>query len=204
MDRKVINEFKSTKETTMTDFPTHTIDTAPAAAKARLEGAQAALGFVPNLYAAMAEAPTLLEAYQTIGDIFGKTDLSETERQIILMSNNDLNGCEYCMAAHTTISQGAGVPTDVIDALRNNTPIADTKLEALRQFARTVNESRGWPLDSDVQALTAAGYTARTVLEVVLGTAMKVLSNYTNHIVETDLDAAFAPNAWQRDVANAA
>lgn len=188
----------------MTDFPTHTIETAPAESKPRLEGAQKALGFVPNLYAAMAEAPALLEGYQTLSDIFDKTDLSATERQIILMTNNYLNGCDYCMAAHTTISQGSGVPADVIDSLRNNTPIADAKLEALRQFAITVNETRGWPLERDVQALIAAGYTTQTVLEVVLGTGLKVLSNYTNHIVETDVDAAFAPNTWERPVANAA
>lgn len=120
------------------------------------------------------------------------------------MTNNVLNGCEYCMAAHTIISQGQGVPADVIEALRNNTPIADAKLEALRQFAKTVNETRGWPAEGDIQTLIAAGYTTRTVLEVVLGTAVKVMSNYTNHIVETDVDDAFAPNAWQAPAADAA
>ena len=188
----------------MTDFPIHTVETAPAAAKPRLEATQNALGFVPNLFAAMAEAPALLEGYQTISDIFDKTNLSATERQIVLMTNNYVNGCDYCMAAHTTISQGQGVPEDVIEALRNDTPIADPKLEALRQFSKVVTESRGWPLERDVQALIAAGYTLQTVLEVILGTGMKVLSNYTNHIVETDVDAAFAPNAWQAPIANAA
>ena len=188
----------------MTDFPTHTIETAPAGSKPFLEGAQKAVGFVPNLYAAMAEAPALVEAYLTLSSIFDKTDLTATERQVILMTNNLLNGCDYCMAAHTTISQGQGVPADVIEALRNDTPIANPKLEALRQFSKVVNESRGWPLERDVQALVAAGYTAQTVLEVVLGTGLKVLSNYTNHIVETDVDEAFAPNAWQRPAAKAA
>ncbi|MCV3274245.1 carboxymuconolactone decarboxylase family protein [Roseobacter sinensis] len=188
----------------MSDFPTHTIDTAPAAAKPILEGAQKSLGFVPNLFATMAEAPALLEGYTSLAAIFDKSDLSATERQIILMTNNRLNGCSYCMAAHTTIAQGAGVPADVIDALRTNTPIADAKLEALRQFSIVVNESRGWPSDADIEALTAAGYSRQTALEVVLGTAVKVLSNYTNHIAETDLDAAFAPNRWSEDVAVAA
>lgn len=188
----------------MTDFPVHTVETAPSEAKPLLEGAQKALGFVPNLYAAMAEAPALLEGYQTLSGIFDKTNLSATERQIILMTNNLLNGCDYCMAAHTTISQGQGVPADVIRALREDTAIADPKLEALRQFTKAVNESRGWPVERDVQALIAAGYTTQTVLEVVLGTGLKVLSNYTNHIVETDVDVAFAPNTWQRPAANAA
>ena len=180
----------------MTEFTVHTAETAPAPSKPFLEAAQKNMGFVPNLLATMAEAPALLEGYMTLSGIFGKTDLSEAERQIILMTNNRLNGCTYCMAAHTTISQKSGVPADVIEALRDNTPIVDPKLEALRQFATVVNQSRGWPSDEDVEAFIAAGYSKQTVLEVVLGTAFKVLSNYTNHIAVTDVDAPFASNKW--------
>ncbi len=180
----------------MTDFEKHTIETAPQAARPILQTALKGYGFVPNLYAAMATAPAILEGYMSLSAIFGKTDLSETERQIILMTNNRLNGCKYCMAAHTTLSQMAGVDNDVIDALRNDTPIADTRLEALRQFAIAVNQSRGWPSDAQMDAFLAAGYTRQTVLEVILGTALKVLSNYTNHVADTDLDDAFKANAW--------
>jgi len=182
----------------MTEFTIHTVETAPAEARPRLEGAIKAVGFVPNLYATMAEAPALLEGYQTLAQIFDKADLSATERQIVLMTNNVLNGCGYCMAAHTTIAKGQNVPEDVLTALRDGTAIADSKLEALRQFSRVVNESRGRPSEADIEAFLAAGYTKRTVLEVVLGTGLKVLSNYTNHIAETDVDDAFAPNAWTK------
>lgn len=188
----------------MTDFATHTVDTAPEGSKKLLEGVKGKYGFIPNLMGTMAESPELTEGYIALSGLFGKTELSETERQIILMTNNRLNGCTYCMAAHTTISKGAGVPQDVIDALRNDTPIADPKLEALRQFSIIVNESRGWPTDAQVEALLTAGYTKRTVLEVVLGTAYKVLSNYTNHIAETEVDAPFAPNAWSASDTQAA
>lgn len=183
----------------MTDFRTHTIETAPETSKPLLEGARNAYSFVPNLLGTMAEAPSLLEGYMTLAGIFDKTNLSEAERQIILMTNNRLNGCVYCMAAHTTISQMAGVDAGVIEALRNNTPIADAKLEALRQFAIVINETRGWPSQAAVEAFIAAGYTRQTVLEVILGTSLKVMSNYTNHIAETDVDGAFAPNAWSAE-----
>ena len=100
------------------------------------------------------------------------------------------------MAAHTTISQMAKVPSDVIDALRDDTPIADPKLEALRIFAGVVNETRGWPEQEQTDAFLTAGYTEQAVLEVILGTSLKVMSNYTNHIAHTKVDDAFAPNAW--------
>ena len=194
----------SAKATEMTEFSTYTIETAPESAKPILQSALNGYGFVPNLYANMAEAPSILEGYTTLSIIFGKTNLSETERQIILMTNNRLNGCKYCMAAHTTLSQMGGVPNDVIKALRNNTPLTDPKLETLRQFAIAINEGRGWPTDAQINVFLAAGYTRQTVLEVILGTALKVMSNYTNHVAQTELDDAFTVNAWETAHADAA
>jgi len=188
----------------MTAFAPHSLETAPEESKPRLQGAQDAFGFVPNLLGVMAEAPALLEGYMTLAGIFDKSNLSETERQIILMTNNRLNGCAYCMAAHTTIAQMAKVPADVVAALRDGSAIADPKLEALRSFTVAVNESRGWPTAAQIDALIAAGYTRQTVLEVILGTSLKVMSNYTNHIANTPIDAAFAPNAWSGDLARSA
>jgi len=179
----------------MSRFPQHTAETAPEAS-ALIANAQQAFGFLPNLLAVMAEAPALLEGYMALAAIFDKSDLSPTERQIILMVNNRLNGCTYCMSAHTGIAKAQGVPDDVINTLRDGTGLSDPKLEALRIFAAKINESRGWPEQSDIDALLAAGYTSRTVLEVILGTAVKVMSNYTNHIASTPLDSAFAAVEW--------
>ena len=186
----------------MTDFKTHTIDSAPAASKPLLEGAQSAFGFVPNLLAGMAEAPALLEGYMGLAGIFDKTDLDVTERQIILMTNNRLNGCDYCMAAHTVIAEGQGVPDCAIEVLRSGGafPEEKAKYEALRQFTITINESRGWPSECAVKAFLAAGYTQQTVLEVILGTSLKLMSNYTNHVMNTPLDEQFQPKVWSEAV----
>jgi len=183
----------------MTSFTAYTIQAAPEASQPLLQSAKDAYSFVPNLLGTMAEAPALLEGYMALASIFDKTNLSETERQIILMTNNRLNGCNYCMAAHTSLSQMAGVKTEIIEALRNNTPIVDEKLEALRTFAAVINESRGWPTEAQVNTFIDAGYTQQSVLEVILGTSLKVMSNYTNHIAETEVDKAFAANAWSAD-----
>lgn len=181
----------------MTQFTTHTVETAPAKSKPILKNVQNTMQFVPNLLATMAEAPAMLKGYTTLAAIFDTSSFSETERQVILMTNNRLNGCAYCMSAHTMLSKMGGVEEGVIEALRAGTAIADAKLEALRQFAIVINETRGWPAPDDITAFLNAGYTQQHVLEVILGTALKVLSNYTNHIAETELDAAFAPVAWE-------
>jgi uncharacterized peroxidase-related enzyme len=183
----------------MTEFIIHTIESAPEGSQATLKGVQKNLGFVPNLMATFSESPAMLEAYTTISGIFDKSDFTPTERQIVLMTNNRLNRCTYCMAAHTTISKMQDVSNDVIEHLRNGTSIADPKLEALRLFSIKVNENRGVVSEVDLDSFFAAGYSKANVLEVILGTAHKVLSNYTNHVAKTPIDDAFQADAWNTD-----
>ena len=180
----------------MTSFKTHSIESAPEGSKPILEAAKKKMGFVPNLMAIMAESPVMVESYLTLMALFDDSELSETERQIILMTNNRLNGCTYCMAAHTAVSNMAGIHHSVIEALRNGTAIDTPKLEALRQFVITINEQRGWATDEQVEKFLAAGYTHQTVLEVIVGTSLKVLSNYSTHIVKPKLDEAFKAVEW--------
>lgn len=179
-------------------YPMHTVDTAPEAAKEILAGAKKGLGFVPNLFAVMAEAPALVKAYTTLSRIFDETSLSVTERQVVLLTTSYENGCEYCIAAHSVIASMQKVPVDVVQVIRDGRPLADRKLEALRRFTAAVVTSRGRPSESETNAFVAAGYGNQQVLEVVLGVGIKTLSNYTNHIADTPLDQAFAGAAWSK------
>ena len=180
----------------MTKFSTYSLETAPDKSKDVLEAVNKAYGFVPNLMGTMAEAPALAEAYLAVGKLFAKTSFSDTERQVISLSVSRTNGCEYCVSAHSTIAKKSGVDNGVIDAIRNGDAIADEKLDALRQFATTVVEKRGWLDDGDVAAFLDAGYDRQQVLEVILGVAMKTMSNYMNHIASTPLDDAFSASEW--------
>ena len=102
------------------------------------------------------------------------------------------------MAAHTSIAQMHKVPSDVIRALRDGTTVEDPKLEALRAFTETLVDRRGYAEQTDLDVFLRAGYTKQNVLEVVLGIGLKTLSNYTNHIVDTEVDDAFSANAWHK------
>ena len=99
----------------MTQFTTHTVESAPETSKPILEAVKSKMGFVPNLMATMAESPVMVESYLTLMALFDKTALSETERQVILMTNNRLNSCSYCMAAHTAVSKMAKIDQNVIE-----------------------------------------------------------------------------------------
>jgi len=188
----------------MTDFTTHTLETAPAESREVLSGAKEAYGFIPNLLGNLANSPAALKAYTTLSGIFGESSFSPTERQVVMMAANRFHECTYCVAAHSVLAEMQKVPAEVIEALRNDTPIADQKLEALRTFTTRVIEKRGWVSETDSSDFHAAGYDQQQVLEVVLGVAFKTISNYTNHITKTPLDEVFAAREWHapsRDVA---
>jgi len=179
-------------------YTVHTVDTAPEAARASLAEAKKRFGFLPNLLGVMSEAPTLLKAYRTLSGIFEESSLNASERQVVLLTTSYQNGCEYCVAAHSVIATMQKVPGDVVQAIRDDKPIADRRLEALRRFTAAVVTSRGWPSDEETAAFLKAGYARQQVLEVVLGVGFKTLSNYTNHIAETPLDEAFSKAAWSK------
>ena len=180
----------------MTSFPVHTLDTAPAASRPFMEGAQKAFGLLPNLIGEFAESPAVVEGYLALAGAYQKSGFSPLEREIVLISASVENECHYCVAAHTTVTQGQRLDQSVIAAVRERRPIADPRHEALRQFTIRVVQSRGFVTDAQVEAFLAAGYTRANVLEVVLGVGLKTISNYVNHIAETPLDAPFRANAW--------
>lgn len=131
-----------------------------------------------------------------IGQLFEKSSSSPTERQTVILATSRFNECDYCMAAHSVIAGMQEVPTDVIEAIRDDRPIDDPRLEALRVFTNTVVETRAHVSSGDIEAFLAADYSKAQVLEVIFGISFKTLSNYVNHVAETPLDDAFATQAW--------
>ncbi len=183
----------------MNTFKLHDLASAPVAALPILEAANKGLGFIPNLYAHLAEAPNALSAYKQLGALLEQSALTPEEQQIVLISASIENRCEYCVAAHSFLARNLiKVDGARVDALRAQGCLQDQKLNALVAFTRAVVRERGWVVGSqELKDFYAAGYTQQNALEVLLGIAMKTLSNYTNHLTDTPLDAAFANEAWQ-------
>jgi len=181
----------------MTTFTTHTLETAAPEGRELLEQVQQNYGFIPNLIGNMVESPVTAAAYLELGRLMDETSFSAAEQQVILLAVSRYNECAYCVGAHSALALMQEVPADVVESIRNDKPIADAKLEALREFTTRVVNQRGWLSTDDTAQFLAAGYTREQILEVVLGVAMKTISNYTNHIAGTELDDAFADFAWE-------
>ncbi|RUL87950.1 carboxymuconolactone decarboxylase family protein [Tautonia sociabilis] len=171
-------------------------ENAPVEARREMQRIRERYGFVPNLIGLMAHAPALLKAYEGLQRLFDETSLSPVERQVVVLTTSAVNGCEYCVAAHSLGAKMEQVPPDVVDAIRAGRPIADGRLDALRTLTADIVGSGGWPSEATIEQFLANGYAPHQVLEVVLGVGMKTLSNYTNHIAHTPLDPQFSPAAW--------
>lgn len=183
----------------MTDFTLHTLETAPGKSRGILEASQKSFGRVPGLHAVMAEAPALLEGYQQLHRLFShETSFDKDEITVVWQTINVEHSCHYCVPAHTGIAKMMKVDDKISEALRNETPLPTPHLEALRTFTLEVVRQRGDVSDEQVQTFLDAGFTKRQVLEVILGVAQKVMSNYTNHLAQTPVDEPMKAFAWKK------
>ncbi|NBC59099.1 MAG: alkylhydroperoxidase [Bacteroidetes bacterium] len=184
----------------MSTFELKTIDNADVEARPILKTAKDNMGMVPNLFAVMANNPSLLKAYTSADETFRQdSGFSPVEQEVLLLSIAVENGCTYCVAAHSFIADNqSNVPEEFTNAIRKGKTIPDAKLEALSQYAKAVVKTRGYPSDEVTQAFRDQGYTDRHIAGVVTAVGMKTFSNYINHIANTPLDQAFESRKWDK------
>jgi uncharacterized peroxidase-related enzyme len=182
----------------MTNFPVHSLESAPTQSRPLLENIHRALGFVPNLYAVFAESPAALRGALAIGDAFSKSTLSLTEQQLVALAASVANSCAFCVAAHSTLArQIAKADPALVAATRNGESLPDAKLNALVTFTRKLVERRGLLSDAEVNTFLLAGYTKAQAIEVLLGVGMKTLNNYMDHLAHVPLNDQFKGEAWE-------
>ena len=181
-------------------FPLLDETTAPKEALEALATTKKNFGMIPNVEKVMALAPQLLSGYAHMWDLFETTSFTPIERQVVYLTANFENECNYCVPWHTILAKNVGMEESEIDALRSGAPLADPKMEALRAFTRTLIANRGKASEAELQQFFAAGYSDAQALEVILGLAIKLISNYTNSIAGTPLDSEAEHLRWQKPV----
>jgi AhpD family alkylhydroperoxidase len=153
------------------------------------------LGYLPAGMARMAASPHLLDGFMRLNGIFESSTLDPLAREVLVMTIATRNGCHICIAMHTARLTAMGAGPDLIDRLRDASPLTDGRLEAVRVFTLRVLDTVG---DVDDQALAeflASGYTSQNALEVVLGIGTYTMSTLANRLTGAPVDeqlAAFA------------
>ena len=175
----------------MTKFTQYDLENAPEASKPLLENSIRGFGSIPGLHAVMAESPQLLEGYQLLHKLFQETSFDKDELTVVWQSINVEHECHYCVPAHALIADVMKVDPEITRALREKTPLASEKLNVLRDTTLELVRERGRLSEAQQEAFFAAGYGQQQILEIILGIAQKVMSNYTNHFADTPLDERF-------------
>lgn len=114
----------------------------------------------------------------------------------MLLTASVVNECSYCTAAHSTVAKGMlKVPDSVVAAVRAQQPVADPKLNALVNLTREFVQSRGHVSPATVESFLNAGFHRDQIGEVLVGVALKTMSNYTHHLAPVEIDSAFKAEA---------
>ncbi|GAB3948395.1 carboxymuconolactone decarboxylase family protein [Micromonospora vulcania] len=180
----------------MSVFTTHTTETAPAAARATIDGVTRRFGWLPTPVALMAESPQLLAGFLTANAGFEQTALEPLEREVVILAVATTNECHVCVALHTGTLTRLGATAELITALRAGTALPKPRLEALRRFTLAVLNQRGAVSDGELDDFLAAGYQPRHALDVVLGVGAYTISTFANRLTRAPLDPPLAAHAW--------
>lgn len=164
------------------------IEDAPVASRSLLEAVKKQLGIVPNLFRLVANSPAALEGYLGLSGALTKGKLPAPTRERIALAVAEINGCGYCLSAHTYLGKNLAKLDDAEIAANRNGASNDPKADAAVRFAAKVATARGHVSDEDVSAVKAAGYDDAQVIEIVQHVALNTWTNYINEVAKTEID----------------
>lgn len=173
----------------MSRLPTPaTIEDAPEASRSLLTAVKKQLGVVPNLFRLVSNSPAALEGYLGMSGALAKGKLPPATRERIALAVAQINGCSYCLSAHTHIGKTLAHLDDAEIAANRAGGSTDPKADAAVRFASKVALERGHVSDADLAALKLAGYSDAQAIEIVLHVALNTWTNYVNEVFKTDID----------------
>ena len=165
-----------------------TIDAAPVASQPLLEAVKKMLGVVPNLFRLVSTSPAALEGYLALSGALGKGALPAATRERIALAVAEINGCSYCLSAHTYLGKNVAKLDDAEMTANRSGASNDPKADAAVRFAAKVTRERGRVSQADVAALKSAGYDDAQLIEIVQHVALNTWTNYINLVAETEID----------------
>jgi uncharacterized peroxidase-related enzyme len=177
------------QEIAMSRIPTpSSIADAPATSQPLLAAVNKQLGTVPNLFRLVSTSPQALEGYLGLSAALGKGALSAPTRERIALAVAEVNGCDYCLSAHTYLGRTLAKLDDAEITANRSGASNDPKADAAVRFAAKVVRTRGHVGEADVSAVRQAGYSDAEIIEIVQHVALNTWTNYVNEVFKTDID----------------
>ena len=173
----------------MSRIPTPaTVADAPAASQPLLNAVKAQLGVVPNMFRLISTSPQALEGYLGLSGALGHGALPAATRERIALAVAEVNGCDYCLSAHTYLGKNLAKLDDAEIAANRAGASNDPKADAAIRFAAKVTRARGHVSEGELAAVKLAGYSDAQIIEIVQHVALNTWTNYVNEVFKTDID----------------
>jgi uncharacterized peroxidase-related enzyme len=140
----------------------------------------------------MGNSPTVLKAYLALAQAAASTNFSPQLREKIALTVGQVNGCQYCLSAHSLLARNAGVAAPDILKAREGFA-SNPKEQAILKFAKTIVDKKGSVSDQDVQELKKQGVSDKELVELILIVNESIFTNYFNIITGSEVDFPQAP-----------
>ena len=164
-----------------------TRDQVDAKAQGIFDNLKKQLGTVPNLYAAIGYSGDALANFLTFSSTAGGNSFTQKEKEAIDLAVSEVNGCTYCLAAHTALGKMAGFTEDETIALRAGT-IGDARLKAITALAAGIAKNRGKVKDELVQAFFAEGFDEKALIDLLAAVTAITFTNFAHGLTKVPVD----------------
>ena len=114
--------------------------------------------------------------------------LPAATRERIALAVAEVNGCDYCLSAHTYIGKNLAHLDDAEITANRSGASNDPKADAAVRFAAKIVRQRGQVSEGDLAAVKRAGYADAQVLEIIMHVAINTFTNYVNEVLGTEID----------------
>jgi AhpD family alkylhydroperoxidase len=175
----------------MTTINVPTRDEVSPANQALFDTLKKGLGKVPNLYATLAHSEHALGSYLALQN--AKSSITGKAREVVNLAVSQVNGCEYCLAAHTVVGKMHGFSDEQILEIRGGKASFDAKLDALARLVHNIVVERGHADPALVEAFFAAGWTRENLVDTIVTIGDKTVTNYLHATTRVPVDFPAAP-----------
>ncbi len=163
----------------------------PAAASGRrkelLDDVEATFGATPNLFRTAANSEAALAAMLDMFKAVGSGTLGPQLVEKIAIAVSEVNGCSYCLSAHTAIGRLHGISDEELVSSRGGLS-SDAKTEAALRFAEAVTDRRGAVDDEEYERVRAAGWSDAEIAEILANVALNTFTNYFAVASQVEID----------------
>jgi uncharacterized peroxidase-related enzyme len=159
----------------------------PEASKPILDAVHKQLGVVPNMFRLIATSPAVLQGFATNNGALAKT-LDVKTRERIALAVAQVNGCDYCLSAHSYLALNLAKISSQEVALNRKGESGEPKADAAVRFATKVVRERGHVTEADIKAVRSAGFSDGQIVEIIAVVAENCFTNFLNEVVKTDID----------------